>query len=102
MTEYILKSLGTCWGRKLLRSTLGGFPGYKEFECSCLFCQSCNNVNVNDANTRQGVSLPFEKNFFFEPTKSLEKCGQLVLGHLGVKILMRENMGKVRAKMGQT
>ena len=38
LTEYILKLLCTCWGRKLLRSTLAGFPGkeccvVENFDC---------------------------------------------------------------------
>ena len=70
-----------------MRSTLAGFP----VEKIRMLLSVLQNLTVNDVITRQGVSLPFEKNFFFEPTKSLEKCSQLVLGHLGVKVLKGGN-----------
>ena len=64
-----------------MRSTLAGLPG-KETE---LLTETFWWI-VTDANTRQVVGLPFEKNFLFEPTKGFEKCSQLVLGNLGKEI----------------
>ena len=87
-----------------MRSTLAGFPGKEELECSGLFCLVIffTNLTVNTYNTRQVVGLPLEENFLLEATKSLEKCIQFVLGHLGVYIvlLMRRNDYKLRCFIG--